>query len=196
MSTGEKIKELQRELDDIKEVCGHNFRLFQEAFSEIDRRRVADQISLRNIAFHAGISDDDMQRFAAEANAGSYIVFGIGQAMIALRESGLGYVPPVRLAYDRDREDPDTEIFGDELPAGAPASTLATMAKPILRTHRMTTGSKLRNGSAVLFAGEPGGLRKMRCPKCQQIAHQQGEAVKGETRYSCPCGAQFRASSF
>lgn len=66
--------------------------------------------------------------------------------------------------------------------------------KSINRTNRLSGGPDAGKGKATLFAGEPGGARKIRCPGCQCIAAPSRDN-NGKAIIRCPsCGREYRST--
>lgn len=65
--------------------------------------------------------------------------------------------------------------------------------KPIQRNLRLDTEQKVAGGVTQIYAQEPGGMRKIRCPKCQNIAAPSTD-MKGTPTVRCmSCGTQFQS---
>lgn len=68
--------------------------------------------------------------------------------------------------------------------------------KRINRTVRMDTAQALKDGKVLVYANEPGGLRKIRCPKCQCLAAPTTDMTTNKTTIRCPsCGSVFTSTS-
>ena len=66
--------------------------------------------------------------------------------------------------------------------------------KSINRTHRMEEGRKLPDGKTLLYEEVPGGMRKIRCPRCQHSIAVPLQTPDGKTTYRCKCGCTFQST--
>ena len=66
--------------------------------------------------------------------------------------------------------------------------------KSINRTHRLENSQKLAGGATLIYAESPGGLRKIRCPRCQQSMAMPSNTPNGQKCYVCPCGCRFTST--
>lgn len=66
--------------------------------------------------------------------------------------------------------------------------------KRIQRTDSLKNPKTLSDGTQVLYESAPGGMRKIRCPKCQASFAVPTRAANGKQVYRCTCGAQFTST--
>ena len=61
---------------------------------------------------------------------------------------------------------------------------------------RVRSGTQaIKGGPVILKEGVPGGLRKMRCPKCHGIITGANTHTGKKVQRCCRCGTQFTSKS-
>lgn len=66
--------------------------------------------------------------------------------------------------------------------------------KSINRTHRLENVQNVAQGVGLIYAEAPGGMRKLRCPRCQQSLATASRTPDGNVVYCCPCGCRFQST--
>lgn len=61
--------------------------------------------------------------------------------------------------------------------------------KSVQRTHRLDQGRDVGNGVSVKYEETPGGMRKVRCPKCGSQYAVPAKTANGKDVLKCNCGA-------
>lgn len=65
------------------------------------------------------------------------------------------------------------------------------MSRILQRKQQFTVGKTDENGTTILYEDAPGGMRKIRCPKCNQFATPAKQA-DAKNRFTCTgCGTSF-----
>lgn len=120
MSTGEKIKNLQAQLENLAAVAQHNISVLTDAIGDLERRDIAQKCALIRLAAQLGVPQEKLSELMHRSFEDSIWITGITDAFHALVASGKGAVR-LRLVPNLPDDGPEEEIFGGDV-AGTEAA--------------------------------------------------------------------------